>query len=154
MLNRIKAFLGERGGAAGDGVRHDADELRLAAAALLVEAAGLDDRFDEAERTRITDLVRGRFGLTADAADTLLAGAERATAEAGELYRFTRVIKERFSHDERVEMIEMLWDVVYADGTVHDFEANLLRRVAGLLYVSDQDSGQARKRVLERLGVD
>jgi len=152
MLDRIKTLFAARDAAAANGVRHDADELRLAAAALLVEAAGLDDRFDAAERVRVTALVRDRFGLTKAEARTLLAAAEQATAEASQLYRFTRVIKDRFADDERVELIEMLWDVVYADGTVHDFEANLLRRIAGLIYVSDRDSGKARKRVLERLG--
>ncbi len=152
MLDRIKALFAERGGAAANGVGHDADELRLAAAALLVEAAGLDDRFDAAERVRITALVGGRFGLTEAEAEGLLVAAERAAAEASQLYRFTRVIKDRFAHDERIEMIEMLWDVVYADGNLHDLEANLLRRIAGLIYVSDRDSGLARKRVLERLG--
>ena len=55
------------------------------------------------------------------------------------------------SNDERIELIEMMWAVVYADGQLHDYEANLLRRMAGLLYVSDFESGAARKRVLERL---
>ena len=152
MLDRIKALFAERGGAAANGVGHDADELRLAAAALLVEAAGLDDCFDADERVRITALVRGRFGLNEAEAEALLVAAERATAEASQLYGFTRVIKDAFAHDERVEMIEMLWDVVYADGNLHDLEANLLRRIAGLIYVSDRDSGDARKRVLERRG--
>ncbi len=152
MLDRIKTLFAERGGGTANGAGHDADELRLAAAALMVEAAGLDDRFDAAERVRITGLVRGRFGLTEAEAEALLAAAERAADEASQLYRFTRVIKDRFAHDERIEMIEMLWDVVYADGNLHDLEANLLRRIAGLIYVSDRDSGNARKRVLERRG--
>jgi uncharacterized tellurite resistance protein B-like protein len=65
-----------------------------------------------------------------------------------ELSRFIRRIRDGFDHDERVEMVEMLWRVVYADGVVHDHEANLLRRVAGLLYVSDRESGEARKRAI------
>ena len=59
-------------------------------------------------------------------------------------------MKDGFSHDERVRMIEMLWEVVLADDEIHDHEANLLRRVAGLIYVSDRESGDARKRVLDR----
>jgi uncharacterized tellurite resistance protein B-like protein len=55
--------------------------------------------------------------------------------------------------EERVAIIEMLWEVVYADGTLHEYEASLLRRVCGLIYVTDQDSGTARKRVLEKMGL-
>ena len=53
--------------------------------------------------------------------------------------------------EERIELIEMIWEVVYADGELHDYEANLLRRLGGLLYVSDRERGDARKRVLARL---
>jgi uncharacterized tellurite resistance protein B-like protein len=66
---------------------------------------------------------------------------------------FTSAIKDGLDHAERVQLIEMLWEVVYADGQLHDYEASLLRRVSGLLYVSDRESGEARKRVLARLGV-
>ncbi len=154
MLDRIKALLSERGDTAPEAAGHHAGELRLAAAALLIEAARLDGRFDEVERERITRLVRQRFGLSDAEAARLFAEAEKAAEDANELYRFTRVIKDRFDHPERVELIEMLWDVVYADGVLHDFEANLLRRIAGLIYVSDRESGSARKRILERLGID
>jgi uncharacterized tellurite resistance protein B-like protein len=66
---------------------------------------------------------------------------------------FTRTIKDGYSPEDRVEIIEMLWEVAYADGVLHDYEANLLRRVGGLIYVSDQDRGDARKRVLTRMGL-
>ena len=67
---------------------------------------------------------------------------------AVEMSRFTSLLRDQFDHEERIEMIEMLWHVVYVDGKIHDHEANLLRRVAGLLYVSDRESGEARKRVV------
>lgn len=60
------------------------------------------------------------------------------------------MIKDRFDEKERIRLVEMLWEVVYADGQAHDYEANLLRRIAGLIYVADRDSGAARKRVLAR----
>ena len=79
-----------------------------------------------------------------------MAAADAATEDMVEVYGFARRVKDAFEHDERVQMIEMLWEVVYADGEIHDHEANLLRRVAGLIYVSDRESGDARKRVLDR----
>jgi uncharacterized tellurite resistance protein B-like protein len=61
------------------------------------------------------------------------------------------VIKAKFSLEERIDLMEMLWEVVYADGELHHYEANLMRRLAGLLHVSDRDVGAARKRAQARL---
>ena len=152
MINRIKALFGEREGrGSGASGAHSDDELHLAAAALMVEAACLDGDFDDRERAKIDALLRQRFALTDDETRTLL---EIATAEQGirhQLLPYTRIIKERFSEAERIELVEMLWEVAYADAELHDYEANLLRRIGGLIYVSDRDRGAARQRVLARL---
>lgn len=125
---------------------------QLAAAALLVEAASMDDSFDAAERATILSLLTGRFGLSAEEGEELLADAEAEVDRSNQLYAFTKPIKDAFDHEERIELVEMLWDVAYADGELHDYEASLIRRVTGLLHVSDRDSGAARKRALDRLG--
>ncbi|MGE4218055.1 MAG: TerB family tellurite resistance protein [Alphaproteobacteria bacterium] len=134
--------------------RHGTAALRRAAAGLLVDVALLDGRLDEAERNRIADLLRVRFDLTEAETAALIAAAEAAATESVELYGLSRVLRDHFEHAERVAMIEMLWDVAYADGTLHPYEANMLRRIAGLLYVTDRESGAARKRVLARRGLD
>ena len=149
LLDRPKRILEPEAAVA----RPAEDELHLAAAVLLVEAARMDDEFDPAERARIEALLAQRFGLDAEESRELLALAERTAAETVEWQGFTRVIKDRLAPAERVGMIEMLWEVVYADGRLHDYEASLLRRITGLLYVSDWESGEARKRVLARLGL-
>jgi uncharacterized tellurite resistance protein B-like protein len=82
----------------------------------------------------------------------LFVEAEEEAAASTDFYQVTRIIKDRLEPDERVSIIEMLWEVAYADGEVHDYEANLIRRVAGLLHVEDRDAGEARRRVLERMG--
>ncbi|MFQ6016841.1 MAG: TerB family tellurite resistance protein [Kiloniellaceae bacterium] len=154
MINRLKALFVDRGGApAAAASRHGADELRVAAAALMVEAAQMDDEFDARERAKISELVTGRFGLSREESESLLEAAEKRVAASSQIFGFTRIVKEAFTHDERVELIEMLWEVAYADGELHDFEASLMRRVTGLLHVSDRESGAARKRALERLDV-
>ena len=127
------------------------DELQLAAAALLSEAALGDDRFDDVERQAIDRLVRTRFGLSETEAASLVDAAEKKARDSTHLLRFTRVIKDNFTPAERIEMIEMIWEVVYADGELHQYEDSLLRRIAGLIYVSDRDRGAARKRALARL---
>lgn len=156
MINRIKSLLS--GGAAtatqDAAPGHSFAELQVAAAALLVEAAEMDANFGEAERRKITDLVRARFELTEAEAESLLEIAGDKVANASQLYSFTRVVKDNFDHAERVELMEMLWEVVYADGALHHLEASLMRRVAGLIYVPDRESGEARKRALSKLGLD
>jgi uncharacterized tellurite resistance protein B-like protein len=151
MVSFIHDFLFRRKGEAPDGEPHEQAELRLAAAALLVEAAKLDGAFDDAERARVAALLNERFGMEPADIAVLIEAAEEETDLAGGLYGFTKEVRSNFDHEERVSMIEMLWDVAYADGTLHDFESNMLRRVAGLLYVTDRESGEARKRVLSRL---
>ena len=152
MINRVKALFGDRGGAPEtNGAGHSHEELRIAAAALMVEAAQLDDDFDVRERAKIRDLVTERFGLGREESESLIEVAEERVAGASQLHGFTRVIKDAFTQEERLELVEMLWEVAYADGQLHHLEANMMRRLAGLLQVPDRDSGAARKRVLERL---
>jgi uncharacterized tellurite resistance protein B-like protein len=151
MLGRLRDLLAGHG-EPGDGGRAAgwSDETR-AAAALLVEVARMDSAFDASEREMVERLLGARFGLGPEEARALVAWAEDRVAESTQILPFTRVVKDRFSYDERVELVEMLWSVVYADGQVHDYEASLLRRVAGLVYVSDGDSGAARKRAQARV---
>ncbi|MDP7547954.1 MAG: TerB family tellurite resistance protein [Alphaproteobacteria bacterium] len=151
MINRIKAlFSGPAGNGAAEAGKHSHDELQLAAAALLIEAACLDGHYGDAEQETIDALLRQRFGLTEAEARTLHDLAVSEQSQANQLLGFTRVIKDRYSPEERIELIEMAWEVAYADGELHAHEANLLRRLGGLLYVSDRDRGEARKRVLAR----
>ncbi len=152
MINRVKALFVERRGAPQvPSAGHSHDELRIAAAALMVEAAQLDDTFDARERDKIRELVAERFELDAAEGDSLIEVAETRVAESSQIYGFTRVIKAVFSQEERIELVEMLWEVVYADGELHHYEANLMRRLAGLLQVSDREVGAARKRARARL---
>lgn len=130
------------------------EEQQVAAAALLVEAAQLDGTFEPRERDHLAGVLRDHFGLTPEDVSALIGEAEQSVAESVEWQGFTRSVKDGFDHEGRIAVIEMLWQVAYADGQLHDYEASLLRRVAGLLYVADRESGEARRRVLERLGLE
>jgi len=144
MINRVLALL--RQPADAPRAKTGADERHLAAAALLVRAASIDTRFDAEERATIRRLLEQRLALSHAEADTLLGAAEAAAEASNQLLGFTRTIKDRFSYDERVALMEMLWSVVYADGHADEYERQLLRRIAGLIYVTDRDSGLARQR--------
>ncbi len=146
MINRFFALFD---GTGNDGLSRP-DELKLAAAALLIEAASMDGDFDETEHRKIAALLKGRFSLSDDETEMLIKEAVAAVAKTGQLYGFTRVVKDRYDAAERILMIEMLWEVAFADGQVDHFEANLIQRIGGLLFVTDRDRGLAKQRVMAR----
>lgn len=150
----IDSILGWLTGAHPGGAGEPREELQLALTALLVEAAYSDDHFEEAERAVIAQLVARRFKLSQPEARALLSAGEAAASHATELFRFTRVVNERLSPEQRVELVEMMWEVAYADGVLDQYEDSLLRRVGGLIYVPDRERGMARQRVLGRRGLD
>jgi uncharacterized tellurite resistance protein B-like protein len=142
MFERLLALF-EKGEAA-QPERPGASPLQRAAAVLLAIAARLDGQMSADERVSIVGLLRARLGV-ADA-EALVDEADDEADASTDLYQVTRVIKDRLQIDQRTGIIEMLWEVAYADGEVHDYEANLIRRVAGLLHVEDRHAGEARKR--------
>ncbi len=148
MIERLKTWLKE---AEGPG-ESDRDGLRLAIAALLMEAAEVDGSLDARERGVVVRLLEERFALDHRAADALAGVAERKAEQSTQLFGLARIINERLSHARRVDLVEMLWEVAYADGALDPLEDSLLRRVGGLIDVSDHERGEARLRVLERLG--
>ena len=123
----------------------DAD-ARLALTALLVRIARSDNDYAPRERALIDQIVQQRYGLDPAAAKKLRADAESVESEAPDTVRFTRAIKDAVPYDDRLDVIQALWQVVLADGTRADEEDALLRLVASLLGVSDTDSAMARRR--------
>lgn len=130
------------------------DDARLAIAAVLVGAAHADGDYDDAERARIDRVLARRFGLSPWEASALRADAEEAEGRSTGLVGFTRAIKRAVPHEERVGVIEAVWEIAYADGVRSHEEAALVRKLAGLLYVEDREAGLARQRVAARLGLE
>lgn len=127
---------------------------RVALAALLVEAARTDGDYADVERRQIDRVLADRFGLGPAEVAALRAEGETVQAGAVDLVRFTRIVKDAVPYDERIGVIEALWDVVYADGARDIHESALIRKLCGLLYVEDRDAGLARQRVAARLGLE
>ena len=125
-------------------------DLRLSVAVLLVEAARQDDRFDAQERAGITQLLTQKFSLNADECAQLLAAAEARAAQMVQIHGHTSAIFEQMAPDDRLHVIEMLWEVAYADGVLDAEEDLLIRRIAGLIHVEDRERVMARQRVLAR----
>ena len=129
------------------------EELRVASAALLINAGSIDGKFDSNEKQKVKALLQRRFDLKPDELKRLFQEASAEEREAVDLYRFTKVLCRDLDQDGRKRIVVMLWEVVMADGVVDEFEANLVWRVAELIGVSTRDRVTLRKMVEARLAI-
>jgi uncharacterized tellurite resistance protein B-like protein len=125
----------------------DEGDARLALTALLVRVARSDGDYAASEIIRITRIIEARYALSHAEAETLRMDAETLESEAPDTVRFTRAIKDAVPYEDRVAVIEALWQVALADGERESHEDSLLRLVSNLLGISDRDSALARQRV-------
>ncbi|MGH7094820.1 MAG: TerB family tellurite resistance protein [Stellaceae bacterium] len=144
-LHRLLAGFDDAPDAAGQ------NDTAFALAVLLIQVACTDDRFDDAEESVIERMLARRFDLTRHEIVALLDAAKERALQATDLFHFTRVVVDEMGETERIGVVEMLWEVAEADGECTGDEDSLIRRVAGLIYVSDHDRGEARRRVRGRL---
>ena len=153
MLSSLLSFLEQRLAAPGERPVPP-DQLRVAAAALLVEMARAD--FDEAETEleRARELLAERYGLEPQAAADLLTAAQGESDRSVSLFRFTHLINQHLDMQEKVGLMGMLWDVAYADGRLDKHEDALMHKLADLMYVPLKDlmaaKDRARKKSRER----
>jgi uncharacterized tellurite resistance protein B-like protein len=126
---------------------------RLAATALLVHVVSLDGEPTEVEKRKLHSLIESSFKLDPGTADRLIASATKVEGEAVDLYHFTSVIMRSVNEEGRLRIIEMMWELVYADGQVSEFEDNVVWRAADLLGVSSRDRIDLKHRVAERQSV-
>ena len=123
------------------------NDYRLAAATLLVHTASIGGGISEVERTRLHDLLKHRFSLDDAGTDKLVEEATEADASATDLYQFTSKLNRTMDDEARARLVEMMWQIVYADGAVTEFEDNLIWRAADLLNVSREQRIALRARV-------
>ena len=128
----------------------DPNDESLAAAALLVHVVNIDGHVADEERKRLQELVSERFGLAPDEAQSLIDRATTADVEAVDLYRFTSILKARLDEAGRLRVIEMMWEMAFADGEVHEFEENVMWRVAELLGVPSRERVRLKQLVRKR----
>ena len=147
MFDKLRSFLEDLTGKSGKlDLEKELDE-KIAAAALLVHAVAVDGVIENAEREKMSALLQSHFSLSKKETDQLIEEARERDFESVDLYGFTSVLNRRLDHDGRRRIVEMLWEIVYADGSVHEFEDNLIWRVAELLGVSTRTRVRLRKQV-------
>jgi len=130
----------------------DEDDYRLAAAALLVHAAAIDGEMTPVEGERLHSVVKQRFDLDDERTDELIAEATAAERQSIDLYQFTARLNRSLDEKGRARIVEMLWQIVFADGVVTEFEDNLVWRAADLLGISRSERIALRQRVAQGTG--
>ncbi|MFK4511634.1 TerB family tellurite resistance protein [Bradyrhizobium daqingense] len=127
-------------------------DYRLAATALLVHVISLDGQPTATEQRKLHGLIESHFGLDRGTADRLIADATQVEGEAVDLYHFTSVIMRSLDEDGRKRIVQMMWELVYADGQVSEFEDNVVWRASDLLGISQRDRIELKHAVAERAG--
>jgi len=121
-------------------------ENNVLIASLLIHAAKIDENYTESEKKIITKSLIDLFNIDLNKAEKLLADAEKKEQESNQIVEFTKEIK-KYSMESRLKIIEVVWKIVYSDGTSDSYESNLIRRICGLLYISDKDNGIIKNKI-------
>ena len=147
MLADLRHFFAELTGGQKPQDQFAENDYRRAAAALLVHVATLDGELTDLKRRKLHDLLEAQFGLDAAATDALIAEATADDHESVDFFHFTSLLMRTLDEAGRLRIVEMLWEMVYAEGDVTEFESNVMWRVADLLAVSSRDRIALRERV-------
>ena len=150
MLDIVKRFFSkdteDTTKATGQKTDHD---IRVATCALLVEIARIDGKFTEEELEKIVSILKEKYSLSQEHIDALIAEAEKELEESVDLWQFARLINENYSNQEKVEIIETLWRIVYVDGKMDEYEHYLMNKLKNLLRVSHGQLIDAKLKVLK-----
>ena len=122
------------------------DNKNVLVAALLIHAARIDENYTDIEKEIIKKALVELNNISSDQAKNLIKFAEKKEEESNQIVEFTREIK-KYPIEFRLKIIEVIWKIVYSDGTSDDYESNLIRRICGLLYISGKDNGIIKKKV-------
>ena len=150
MLDGLRQFIADVVSPHANDHRFDDTSYQLAATALLIHVVSLDGEPSEIERAKLHSLIESRFGLDRGTADHLIKSATLVEGEAVDLYHFTSVIMRSVDEAGRIRIVEMMWELVYADGQVSEFEDNVVWRAADLLGISSRDRLDLKHRVAEQ----
>lgn len=147
MIDGIKNFFNQMiapaAASTGAATQH---ALHVATAALLLEMMRMDSSVTAEETATVTNALQTRFGLTTQEVDTLMALAAEEARQATDYFQFTSLINKNFSREQKIQVVEYLWQVAFADGHLDAHEQHFMRKIADLLYISHADYVAAKQR--------
>ena len=126
--------------------RENSNNKNVLIIALLIHAAKIDENYTENEKTIVRKVIMDLNKISSNQADELLKLAEKKERESNQIIEFTKEIK-KYSMKFKLKIVEIIWKIVYSDGTCDNYESTLIRRICGLLYVSDKDNGIIKKKI-------
>jgi len=149
MLDSLKRFFSpsESGGAV-DSSRHTEHDVRIATCALFLEMARIDEKFTAEEMDTVLSILKVKYGLSREHADALVAEADKELEDSVDLWQFARLINANYSIEEKIEVIETLWRMVYVDGKMDEYEHYLMNKLKNLLRLSHDQLIGAKLKVL------
>ena len=122
--------------------------VQIAISTLMIQTAVYDGTFDEQEKSKILELIKKYFNFNEDQKLTLFKIAMKVNDNSNDMQQFTSVLNHNLSEEEKLNIIEMLWKIIISDGHIDDYENALIRKISGLLYISDRDVGQIKKKLI------
>ena len=146
MINILKNFFEDNNKLKKD----DINDLEILCG-LMIEAANSDGKIDNIEIEKINNSLIKTFKEDKKQVQSVLEMAVKNKNNSKSLFFYTSKINKNYSYEKKLLLIEILWEIVLSDGQIHDYETSIIRRLAGLLYISDVDSGNARKRALNKI---
>jgi len=150
MLDSLKRFFSQPAtGGTEDSGHNTEHDVRIATCALFLEMARVDEKFTEEEMDTVLSIMQEKYGLSREHTDALVAEADRELAESVDLWQFARLINENYSVDEKTEIIETLWKMVYVDGKMDAYEHYLMSKLKNLLRLSQNQLIGAKLKVLK-----
>jgi uncharacterized tellurite resistance protein B-like protein len=149
MIDVVKQFFNKATPKVNEAsARNTEHDIRVATCALFVELAHIDEKFTQEEMNTIVSILKERYGLSPEHADALIAEAERALEKSVDLWQFSNLINKNYSTEEKIEIIETLWRIVYVDGKMDQYEHYLMNKLQNLLRLSHDQLIAAKLKVL------
>ena len=124
------------------------DTVQIAISTLMIQTAVYDGVFDEQEKSEILELIKKYFNFSEDQKLSLFKIAMKVNDDSNDMQQFTRTLNDNLSEEEKLNIIEMLWKIIISDGHIDDYENTLIRKISGLLYISDRDVGRIKKKLI------
>jgi uncharacterized tellurite resistance protein B-like protein len=148
MKKFIKKFFGEKSSNKENQDELNGSVIEEAVVVLLLRAANIDGKKDEQEIEAIKRLIIKQFNYDEEKADILITSASEKEESSADLFEWSKIINDHYDLDSKKIVFRMMCEIICADGLIDPFESNLIRRLSGLLYISDKDAGAIKKKVM------